>query len=106
MLWRVEWGKGVCVQNSAKLAHTHTLSNICNYGMAWITQMTNKKYNHAKEIQFVANILLDKIFSNCTPSVGTPLHLVVITDGGGVGGVAQALADILAEDLAIRVGYN
>ena len=65
-----------------------------------------QKYNYAIEIQFVANTLPDKIFSNCIPSVGTPLHLVVITDGGGVGGVAQALADILAEDLAIRVGYN
>ena len=65
-----------------------------------------QKYNYAIEIQFVANTLPDKIYSNCTPSVRTRLHLVVITDGGGVGGVTQALADILAEDLAIRVGYN
>ena len=59
-----------------------------------------------KKHNFLAKILPHKILNNCTPSVGTPLHLVVITDGGGVGGVAQALADILAEDLAIRVGYN
>ena len=97
--------KGVCVQNLAKLTQAH----FEQYMQLWhgLDHTNDKqKYNHAKEIQFVANILLDKIFSNCTPSVGTPLHLVVITDGGGVGGVAQALADILAEDLAIRVGYN
>ena len=105
MLWRVEWGKGVCVQNLAKLAHTH----FEQYMQPWhgLDHTNDKqKHNNAKEIQFVANILLDKILINCTLSVGTPLHLVVITDGGGVGGVALALADILGEDLAIRVGYN
>ena len=68
--------------------------------------MSNKNRTMPKKYNFLAKILHDKILNNCTPSVGTPLHLVVITDGGGVGGVAQALADILAEDLAIRVGYN
>jgi len=43
---------------------------------------------------------LDGIFTN---SVGTPLHLVVITEAEGALGVAQALAEILGEDLANRV---
>ena len=37
-------------------------------------------------------------------SVGTALHLVVITEASGAAGVARALSHILAQDLATRVG--
>ena len=44
------------------------------------------------------------VYSKFSISLGTALHLVVITEASGVGGVALALAHILARDLATRVG--
>ena len=39
-------------------------------------------------------------------SLGTALHLVVITEASGVAGVALALAQLLSRDLATRVGNH
>ena len=71
MLLRVVWGEGICVQNFAKLAHTH----FEQYMQPWLgLDHTNDKqrYNHAKDIQFFWFCLIK--YWTIAPPVWEPLY--------------------------------